>query len=406
MDRWEASLRLKGVVLLGESKPIALVAVDWIGVGGEGHIHFRETIAQAIGTSRERVSINCLHQHDAPRYDLSAETLLAAEGLSDRMYNVAWVNAVIRQAAAAAKQAADRAEVVTHIGFGEADVKQVASNRRILGTDGKVLHVRYTTTRDPVVRAFPEGVIDPGLKTIRLFQDDRPLVALTYYATHPQSYYRTGTAHPDFPGMARDARQEQTGVTHIHFNGAGGNIGAGKYNNGAHENRAILASRVAEGMADSYSNATDRIPIDSGDVDWVVTEVQLPPADHLNDADLSAMLKDTEAPAADRISAAKALAFLRRCHAGAKTEISCLRLGRARILHMPGELFVEYQLQAIQMRPDLFVAMAAYGDYAPGYIGTKISYSQGGYETSQRASRVAPSAEGVLVEAMAELLAK
>ena len=30
---------------------------------------------------------------------------------------------------------------------------------------------------------------------------------------------------------------------------------------------------------------------------------------------------------------------------------------------MPGELFVEYQLAAQQMRPNDFVAMAAYGDY-------------------------------------------
>jgi hypothetical protein len=73
---------------------------------------------------------------------------------------------------------------------------------------------------------------------------------------------------------------------------------------------------------------------------------------------------------------------------------------------MPGELFVEYQLAAQKMRPDLFVAMAAYGDYAPGYIGTEIAYGQGGYETSDRASRVAPHVEGVLMAAMETLLSE
>ncbi len=43
----------------------------------------------------------------------------------------------------------------------------------------------------------------------------------------------------------------------------------------------------------------------------------------------------------------------------------------------------------------LFVALAAYGDYAPGYIGTEVSYQQGGYETSPKASLVAPSVEAV-----------
>jgi hypothetical protein len=73
------------------------------------------------------------------------------------------------------------------------------------------------------------------------------------------------------------------------------------------------------------------------------------------------------------------------------------------ILHLRGELFVEYQLAAQKMRPDAFVCMAAYGDYGPGYIGTAIAYTQGGYETSQ-VSRVSPRVEAVLMGAMQELL--
>ena len=75
-----------------------------------------------------------------------------------------------------------------------------------------------------------------------------------------------------------------------------------------------------------------------------------------------------------------------------------------RILHLPGELFVEYQLAAKKMRPDLRVMMAAYGDYGPGYIGTEVAYSQGGYETSERASDVAPEVEHVLMSAIQALL--
>jgi hypothetical protein len=81
-----------------------------------------------------------------------------------------------------------------------------------------------------------------------------------------------------------------------------------------------------------------------------------------------------------------------------------LRVGQARVLFMPGELFVEYQLAAKAMRPDLQVAMAAYGEYGPGYIGTTEAYPQGGYETSPRASNVAPEVEAVLTKAMKELL--
>jgi hypothetical protein len=56
------------------------------------------------------------------------------------------------------------------------------------------------------------------------------------------------------------------------------------------------------------------------------------------------------------------------------------------------------------MRPDLFVAMTAYGEYAPGYICTEIAYGQGGYEASPQASLVAPHVERVLIVAMQNLL--
>ena len=49
---------------------------------------------------------------------------------------------------------------------------------------------------------------------------------------------------------------------------------------------------------------------------------------------------------------------------------------------------------------------AAYGDYAMGYICTEIAYSQGGYEASEGASRVAPQVETVLMDAMRTLLEK
>ena len=71
---------------------------------------------------------------------------------------------------------------------------------------------------------------------------------------------------------------------------------------------------------------------------------------------------------------------------------------------MPGELFVEYQLAAQKMRPELFVAMAAYGDYAPGYIGTAVAYAEGGYETSPRATRVDERSEGLLMPVLERLL--
>jgi len=224
-----------------------------------------------------------------------------------------------------------------------------------------------------------------------------------HFATHPQSYYRTGIPNPDFPGLARFFRQLAVpAALHIHFNGAGGNIGAGKYNDGSPENRLVLAERLADGMRRAWE-ATSRHSIAAADVSWSIEPVALPPAKHLAMDKLETQLRDRDAAFLTQGGASR-LAWLRRCQAGHQMDVVCLGLGPARILHLPGELFVEYQLAAKAARPDLFIAMAAYGDYAPWYIGTAVAYEQGGYETSPSASNVAPEVEGVLTAAIRKLL--
>jgi hypothetical protein len=168
---------------------------------------------------------------------------------------------------------------------------------------------RMSACRDPAAIAAAEGVIDPVLRMLSFWHGDRPIVCLTCYASHQQSYYGKGDVTAEFVGLARAQRErELPGLPHVHFSGAGANVAAGKYTDGAY------------------------------------------------------------------------------------------------VLHMPGELFVEYQLAAQQMRPKAAVCMAAYGDYGPWYIGTEIAYWQGGYETGTGVSNVAPHVEPVLMRAIRELL--
>ena len=399
----ELGLRCRGIVLLGGGDPIVLCAVDWIGIGNESHDIFRDRLARAAGTSRNRVAVHTLHQHDAPRSDFSAEQLLHQVGASDLgLHDGSFARELLDRLDAAVPAAIEVATAVTHAGYGSAEVKQVASNRRILGDDGVVRATRYTTCRDPKLRAEPEGVIDPILSSLSFYNGETPIAVLSYYACHPQSYYRTGVPSPDFPGIARFMRgQDVPGVLHVHFNGAGGNIGAGKYNDGSKENRLILATRVADGMKRAFESV-EKFELTADDIGWSVVPVALPPAKHLVLDELRENLKQWKTD--QYFGSPDRLAWLLRCQNGYKIDLACLKVRDVRIVHMPGELFVEYQLAAKQMRPDLKVAMAAYGDYGPGYIGTEIGYSQGGYETSQRASAVDKGCEQILKAGLKQLL--
>lgn len=398
----QSPLSFRGIILKGNNTYV-LCAVDWLGVSSDSQKGFKRAIAEAVSTDPKFVVIHAIHQHDAPRCDVTTQAVFDEFKLDYDMFDLQFIEQMQSNAATAAKLSLRDMVTVTHIGTGQAEVEKVASNRRILGPDGKVKYVRYTATKDPVVRAQPTGKIDPLCKSISFWNGDRPLAVMTYYATHPQSYYRTGLANPDFPGMARNARQEKTKTFHIHFNGAGGNIGAGKWNDGAKENREILAKRVEDGMLRAWE-ATERKPIEADDVKMTSVDVLLPLSPFIQKEEAIAELSNKELDRLTHFRAARELAWLRRHEAGDAIAIQCLAVGDARVLHLPGELFVEYQLAAQKLRPDLFVAMAAYGDYAPGYIGTEVSYGEGGYETSRTASRVSGRAEQVLMGAITKLL--
>jgi hypothetical protein len=396
-------LSARGVILLTSSKPIVICAVDWVGVGNTGHDVFRDALALAAGTTRDRVCVHCLHPHDAPGCDFLADEILVPLGLGNKLFDVEFARKAIQRVADAVGVAVKDPKTVTHISVGKAKVEKVASNRRVMGPDGRVKYVRYSATKDPKIRAEPEGVIDPFVQSITFWDGEKALVTLTYYATHPQSYYGRGGVSCDIPGLARGLRdKEQPGVFHVHFNGAGGNVTAGKYNDGSPANRMILAGRLAKGMKEAFATSK-KTPVKSADVSWLVKAVALPLSKQYNLADLKTRVADVKLPVAERLRAARNLAWVRRCDSGHNIDIACLKIGPAYVVHMPGELFVEYQLTAQKMRPDAHLMMAAYGDYGPGYIGTSIAYRQGGYETGP-VSRVAPEVEEILLKAIRSLL--
>ncbi len=398
VNSWEMSLRAKGIVLTGAGDPVVLVAVDWLCIDGESYDAFRKALAEAAGTSFQRVAIHTLHQHDAPRSNFGVEKILKNAGLNPGPFESTFQIDVINRLTNAVRTSLDKLSPVSHIGTGSAQVSQVASNRRIMGDNGKIRATRYTACNDPELRAEPEGLIDPMVSLISFWNNDKPIAVLSYYATHPQSYYRTGIPNPDFPGIARFYRQLVVpDALHIHFTGAGGNIGAGKYNDGSRENRFILAQRLADGMTKAWEG-TKLEPVTARDMNWEIVPVLLPPSEAIQKLKGKVNMNDT----VQLKASAKKMLWLQRYETGKMIDISCLSLGSARILHMPGELFVEYQLAAKKMRPDLFVVLAAYGDADPGYICTAKAYEEGGYEAG--VSNVGPESEKILMKAIEKLL--
>jgi hypothetical protein len=388
-----------GVVLLGPGKPVVLCAVDWCGLRNDANLAWRRALAEAVHTVPENVAVHCVHQHNAPFADLRGQELIEAVNGPSSLDRKFFADAVRRTSAAAGASLA-RAAPLTHVGIGRAEVEHVASNRRILGADGKVKYVRYSATRDPAVRAEPEGLIDPWLKTLSFWNGSRPLAALHYYATHPMSYYGDGRVSSDFCGLARKKRQEEDpDVLQVYFTGCAGNVTAGKYNDGAHANRPVLRDRIYSAMAAAWKS-TRRHALDGWR--WRVEPVKLPARveKSFGDEESRKVLADPNQVKARRANAAFQMAWRQRLDR--PIELTCLDLGKVLVLHLPGEPFIEYQLKAQELRPDAVVCTAGYGDGGPGYIPTARAYFEGGYEPT--VALAGPASEGILHAAMAKLL--
>lgn len=387
-----------GLVLLGAGKPIALVAVDWCEIRNDAHDRWRQAVADAVKTEPRHVLVSCLHQHDAPIADLEAERLLKKHKAAGSICDLEFHEQAVKRVAKAAGDCLAKARRVTHLGTGQAKVSEVASNRRYPGPDGKPRFDRTSATRDAKVREQPEGTVDPWLKTLSFWDGDKPVAAVNCYATHPMSYYGKGGVSADFVGLARKRRQaDDPAVFQVYVSGCSGNVTAGKYNDGNPDNRPALAEKMYKGMAAAWK-ATERQPLKG--IDFRSVELRLEPrgGEGFTADDLTKRLTSDPKPFGQCL-AALGLSWRKRADAGHKIDVPVLDFGKALLLLLPGESYVEFQLAAQKLRPDSFVMVLGYGECAPGYVPTERAFEEGDGNLRDWCW-VAPGAEKAMTKAL------
>jgi hypothetical protein len=392
----------RGIVLEGPDRPLVVAALDWTELRNDAYRRWREELAKAAETTPSRVLLSCVHQHDAPYADLGAQRLLDAQGLKGFHVDPDFHERSVQAVAAALRESRLHPRRVTHLGTGQAPVDRVASNRRVVGPDGKAKFNRYSRTAEPAIRNAPEGTIDPLLKTLSFWDGDRPVAAISSYAVHPMSYYGKGGVSADFPGLARRRRQEETpDVFQIYVSGCAGDVTAAKYNLADDASRQGLAERLHDGMIRAWQ-ATTRAPLERMELRSAELRFELPAAGPYSEAVMTKTLADAAASKGSRLNAALGLSWAARLDR--PIEVSAVDFGTAQYLLLPAESFVEFQLAAQRMRPGRFVVVAGYGECAPGYIPTEGARGEG-YVEEHGYCWVAAGAEQRLRSAVAEALA-
>ena len=314
---------------LAAAKPIVIVALDWCEVRNKSYDLWRSELAAAAGTTRARVLLSCVHQHDAPYTDIEAQQLLDDVRSPHKLCDPAFERDCIAKVASAIRRASF--QTVTHLGTGQTPVEKVASNRRYVRADGKVSFGRTSATRDPTIRNQPEGLIDPDLKTISFWNGAKPVAALYGYSTHPMSYYGNGDVSADFPGIARRKLQaESPDVFHIYCSGASGDTMAGRYNDGSTANRQILAGRLYQAMT-AAGSATQSRTAEPDRLPQAKLTFQPRKDPKYSEEELNRLLASDATPRRERLDAALGISWLRRL---ARRESSMYRPSTSDPLHL------------------------------------------------------------------------
>jgi len=360
-------LYAKGLVLIGGDKPVVWLSIDWCEIRNDAYNRWREVIAEAAGTTPQHVLLAAIHQHDTPVADLTAQKLLDEVGLPNALCFPEFHEAAVQRTAQALRDALPLARRVTHYGMGTAQVMEITSNRRLVHPDGRIDFGRNSSS-PPEIGGLAIDLVDPWLRSLSFWDGEAPVAVMSSYAVHPMSHYGKGGVTADFPGMARAMREkDMPGVQQIYFSGCSGDVTAGKFNDGKPENRPVLAKKLYDGMKAAFED-TEKFALERAD--FRTTPLFLPPRSSAgySEEELTAVLKDPNQKTFQRNLAAMGLSWRKRCEAGIPIDICAVDFGEAAFLLMPAESFVQYQITAQGMRPDVTVMVAGYGESAPGYI--------------------------------------
>ncbi len=140
--------------------------------------------------------------------------------------------------------------------------------------------------------------------------------------------------------------------------------------------RGVLADRLYQAMKNADANIVKQ-PVTSYGFRSTPVELPFHGGDEFTRDAMLTVLHNTDAKTQNRILAAMGLSSRDRIEQGQPIDLPCLQVGDAKLLLLPGEAFVGYQLMAQELSPQSFVMAIGYGESWTGYIPTEQAFEEG-----------------------------
>jgi len=396
-------LYARAIVLDNGQESVAILAMDLLGLDFDVVDRVRSGISGETGLKPESILLNATHTHGGPNV-----REFTAMGSRDPAY----IDMLVRKLVSIAKQARNQMTPAS-FAYGTAPVQIGVNRRQVTSNTGK-----------SVIGMNPAGPVDPVVAAV-VVQDSRglPRALLFCHACHPTTLGGENLEiTADFPGYAcAEIRRQNPGVMPFFLQGCAGNINP--HPRGAFEHAQSHGLTLADAAQEAMESAD---PLDSEHLSYREVSVALPlippPPVQICRKRLSELAQNVEKEKQGGhkgrvLHAEGLLAFAEHEMKIASSDqpvlnrpfaIQALNIGGTRLIGMPGEMFVQYQLDFKRQCTSPVVPLA-YTNGVHGYVPTAADYPLGGYEVDAAYKyygtlMYAPESEGLIRETAYDLL--
>ncbi len=384
-----------------------VLAIDICMLDRQNVAFLRRTIGSQCDMPPENVLIHATHTHSAPA---ASGKLGLAEEVSQ---HADAIERFLRRAASAVGKAAEALGEVT-IEVGYAAENRVCFNRRLRRCDGTT-QMNWEALQpdfDPEEIAGTWGPVDPQMLCLTVRGEQKPVAAVVNYGLHPAILAGDNWLYSaDFPGYMAEALKRTLGseFTCIFLNGCCGDVNHVDYRDrmqgrgyqqaqrvgymlGAAAHEAIRTATPIDANRLAVSREMvplRRLAIGPAEQQWcrrVLEQARHRPAQGLVDG------------VPDAYYAKLRLEMSRQQHEPDHAEVMVIRIGEAAIVGLPGEAFCQLGMEIKRRSPAAHTLVAGLSNDAVGYLPTRESFAQGGYETMPGSTFYEPGTGERLVE--------
>jgi len=388
----------------------ALLAVDVCMLDRANVALMRRVIGGQCDVPPENVLIHATHTHSAP-----APCPRFLLGLDFEPYRPRIEALLTRAAGAVARANDDRAEAALAVGYARED--RLSFNRRLRRKDGatQMNWEALAPGFDPAEIDGPWGPVDPQVACLTVERAGKPVAAVVHFGLHPAILAGDNWLYSaDYPGYLAEALGRMNGedFTCLFLNGCCGNVNHVDYREPAQGRGWPMAQRVGYMLAAAAQEAIRKRSPVGGPADRVAVATRRVTLERIaiREAERQRSEQVLREAAAhpphgqvdglpDAHFAEVRLEMHRRQHAPDEVEVTVLRLGDVAVVGLPGENFCETGLAIKRRSPLPHTLVAGLSGDAIGYLPTRESFAQGGYEPTVGSTFYRPGAAERLADA-------